>query len=347
MLRICQYKYAYYFLYSIFGSGKVLLMIQERGLFGLNMTILVTSVLVFGVIAGILGVILLYAGVTGEGAILLWLIISFLMIFLQWYFGPALIRFVTGAREVKPEEAPKLHAMLDRLSSEAGIPKPKLYVVNNRTPNAFAFGRTQGSSGIAVHTGLLEVLNEDEVEAVLAHEVGHIKHRDVLVMTVASSLPVMLYYAVLIFGGGNDRERGLGSIMLTFIGAIIAQLIGQLMVMWLSRRREYYADAFAAYATRKPELLMSALAKITYKAGPEPAASGLSSLYIADPSPPEKEKVAEIARALGTGNPALIESAIQNEVQKAGVFEMFMTHPLTAKRLAALWEIKKENEFAA
>lgn len=317
-------------------------MIQERGLFGLNMTILITSVLVFGVIAGILGLILLYSGVTGEGSIVLWLAVSFIMIFLQWYFGPALIRFVTGAREIKPEEAPKLHAMLDRLSNEAGIPKPKLYVVNNRTPNAFAFGRTQGSSAIAVHTGLLEVLNDGEVEAVLAHEVGHIKHRDVLVMTIASALPVMLYYAVLIFGGGNDRERGLGSIILTFIGAIIAQLIGQLMVMWLSRRREYYADAFAAYATRKPELLMSALAKITYKMDPTPAAAGLSSLYIADPAPPERESIAEIARALGAGNPALIEDAINAEISHSKAFELFMTHPLTAKRLAALWRLKKE-----
>jgi len=264
------------------------------------------------------------------------------MIFLQWYFGPAIIRLVTRAREVKPAEAPKLHAMLERLSSEAGIPKPKLYVVNDRNPNAFAFGRTQGSSGIAVHTGLLDALDEHEVEAVLAHEVGHIKHRDVMIMTVASALPIMLYYAVIIFGGRDDRDRGLNGIILTFVGAMLAQLLGQVMVMWLSRRREYYADAFAAYATRRPESLMSALAKITYRIQPTRDNAGLKSLYIADPAPPERQNVAEIAKAMGTGSPELIEGSIHNEISKSSVFELFMTHPLTAKRLNELWKLKKE-----
>lgn len=316
-------------------------MIKESGLFGLNIRILLTSALVLGVIAGLLGLILLYSGITGEGAIYVWLIISFAFIFIQWYIGPVLIKWVTGAREVAPAEAPKLHSMLDRLSREAGIPKPKLYVVQDNNPNAFAFGRTQGSSGIAVHTGLLNTLDESEVEAVLAHEVGHIKHRDVLVMTIASALPVILYYAVLVFGGRGDRERGIGGILLTFVGAIIAQFIGQLLVMWLSRSREYYADAFAAYATGRPEHLMSALAKITYKIKPSEENSGLKSLYIADPAAQEKANIMEIARAIAAGDPKLIESAIENEKKNASALELIMTHPLTSKRLEALWKIRK------
>jgi len=261
--------------------------------------------------------------------------LSFL--FIQWWFGPTLIIWSTGAREIGRGEAPKLHAMVERLASLAGIPRPKLLLVRDPTPNAFAFGRTQRSSYIAVHMGLIERLGEREVEAVLAHEMGHIKHRDVIVMTVASALPVILYYGFLLFGsslvGGRERERG--DYLAVWLGALLAQFIGSLLVMFLSREREYYADAFSAYTTKNPLALMSALAKITYL--PARKGSALNALYIAEPGGGSRELFSAIAH----GDERALAEAIEMEKGK-GALELFMSHPLTWKRIEALMKIRKE-----
>ncbi len=314
------------------------------GLASLETTAILTMGLVFGVVAAILGLILWYSGASGLSGLVLALAFSFVLLGLQWYFGPSLVKWMTHAREAKPGEYPEIQDMIYRLSKAAGIPTPKFYVVENPSPNAFAFGRTQRSSNIAVHTGLLSALNKDEIESVLAHEVGHIKHRDVIVMTVASALPVMLYYIVLVLGsGGRDRDRGAGSAMAVWFGAMAAQFLGSLLVLWLSRKREYYADAFSAYVTGKPVNLMSGLAKITYKVNPQamPQSNAIRAFYIADPSVAERQHIAEIARALDSKSEVQLEEAIAREKSRGGM-ELLMTHPLTAKRLDALLKIKKE-----
>lgn len=307
----------------------------------LNLRIALTSIIIFGAAAAIMGMFLYSSGISGANAVFIWLLFSLLMLGIQWYLGPVIIKSATGAKELSQENAPELHEIIARLSSIAQIPGPKLYIVNNPTPNAFAFGRTQGSSGIAVHSGLLTILNKGEIEGVLAHEIGHIKHRDVIVMTVASVIPVVLYYAVLLFGGRDDR-RG-GNPFVVWLGAFFAQFMGQLLVLWVSRSREYYADAFAAYATRKPENLMSGLARISYAAAHSKAGGHgmVSSFYFSNPSAGERSFTSEIVDAIGSGNEKEIASAIENE-KKRGGFELLMTHPLTYKRLDALLKIKKE-----
>jgi heat shock protein HtpX len=297
-------------------------------------------VLVFGLVAAVIGLLLNALGFSGSGSIFMWVLVSFAMIGVQWYFGPVIIKWATGAKELKREAAPELFEMVHRLTQKARLPMPKLYVVNNPSPNAFAFGRSQSDSGIAVHAGLLSALNKEEVEGVLAHEIGHINNRDVAVMTLASVLPVMLYYGFLIFGRDED---GRGSIM-TILGAFVAQFIGQLMVMWLSRQREYLADEFSARLTGNPQPLMSALAKITYGqaagAGKGNASSMVNALYIAEPSGSGMQ-FAEIARAIHSGNDVALAEAIAKEKKKGG-FEFLMTHPLTAKRLERLIKVKRQ-----
>jgi heat shock protein HtpX len=317
-------------------------MIPVRGLGKLKFIQMVTLSLVFGAIGGIMSLVLWYSGVSGAGGILFAIILSFAMVFIQWAIGPWLIRRITGIQEATPAQAPELHAMLDRLAKGAGIPKPKLYLSNDPSPNAFAFGRSQKSAGIAVHAGLLNVLNKEEVEGVLAHEVAHIKNRDVLVMTIASALPIMIYYIVIVMFSGNSRDRGIGGMIAVFLGAQVASFMGQLLVMWLSRQREYYADAYSAYATGKPAALMSGLAKISYSMpqNREKNAS-MSSFYISDPNPEEKKGMYEIAAAIAGGNERRLVEQIEAE-KKRGSMEFFMTHPLTAKRLDALLKIKKE-----
>ncbi|MBS3068075.1 M48 family metalloprotease [Candidatus Micrarchaeota archaeon] len=307
----------------------------------LNLRIMLTSILIFGTIAAIMGMVLYSSGISGTNAVFMWLLFSILMLGIQWYLGPSIIKWATGAKELSIEHAPEIHQMIEHFARIANIPKPKLYVVNNPTPNAFAFGRTQSDAGIAIHVGLLKILNKEEVEGVLAHEMGHIKHRDVVVMTVASVIPVILYYAVILFGGRDDR-RG-GNFFLVWIGAFIAQFLGQLLVMWVSRSREYYADVFAAHATRKPLHLMTALAKISYvSAHSKGNAEGMvKAFYFSNASASEASFASEIVNLISAGNEKDIASAIANEKKKGG-FELIMTHPLTYKRLDALLKIKKE-----
>jgi len=300
---------------------------------------MITTILVFGLVAAVIGLLINMAGFGGSNSIFVWMLASFVMIGIQWYFGPNIIKWSTGAKELKREQAPEIFEMVQRLTQKARLPMPKLYMVNNPTPNAFAFGRTQSDSNIAVHAGLLSALSKDEVEGVLAHEIGHINNRDVAVMTLASVLPVMLYYGFLIFGRDEDGRGSLG----TILGAFVAQFIGQLLVMALSRQREYFADEFSARLTGNPQHLMSALAKITYGQSAGAKASGssnmASALYIAEPSG-AKMQFAEIARAINSGNEAALSEAIETE-KKGGAIELLMTHPLTAKRLERLLKLKK------
>ncbi|HHQ45494.1 MAG TPA: hypothetical protein ENN13_05100, partial [Candidatus Altiarchaeales archaeon] len=158
-------------------------------------------------------------------------------------------------------------------------------------------------------------------------------------------LPIMLYYIIIVMGSNrrDGRRDGGANILLLIIGAQIASFMGRLLVMWLSRQREYYADAFSAYATSNPKNLMSGLAKISYgmplrRTDVNPA---LSAFYISDPSPSEKQAMVEIVNAISSGDENHLRDAIKKE-KMHGKLELFMTHPLTAKRLDSLNRIRKE-----
>jgi len=322
---------------------------KVKGLAKLETIAFLTMLLVFGFIVFIGAIVLWFMRVEGITGILIAILFSAVIVLIQWYLGPILIKAMTNMRELKESEHPEIFAIVKRLSQAAGIPMPKLYIVYNSEPNAFAFGRTQSNSNIAIHTGLLNVLNEREVEGVLAHEIGHIKHKDVAVMTVASMIPIMLYYIVIVLGSSrSDNDRGGAPFIVMWIGAMLAQFIGQLFVLYLSRKREYYADAFSAYITKNPIALMSGLAKITYGLGVHPQAAekdktdtALRCFYISDPNESDAKSIAQIARAIDAKNAAEIEKALENEKGMLGG-EFLRTHPFTAKRLLALWNIEKE-----
>ncbi len=301
-----------------------------------------TMALVFGVVAGILGLVLWFSGYSGSAGLVLALVFSVVLVAIQWWFSPAILKLIMRLEEAKPEGNEWLYSTVEKLTKEAGIPTmPKLYIVQNTTPNAFAFGRTQKSAGIAVHTGLLSLLDKSEVEAVLAHEVGHIKHRDMIVMTVASILPVMLYYIVIVLGarGNRDGEDRGGSSLPVFLGAMFARFLGTFLVMWLSRTREYYADEFSAHITKKPQSLMSALSKISYGINASPMEGGaVRAFYIADP---------ERGNSNIPGSMSLSEIEAAVEADKAhGFMEIFMTHPLTSKRLLNLKKLETIGDGA-
>jgi len=257
-------------------------------------------------------------GITGSALMYgVFLFIGF-MVFIQWLIGPTIVRMTTGAKECTDQ---RILAMVYAIADKARIPRPRVYMVNNPTPNAFAFGRTQASSNIALHTGLLERLSQEEVNSVIAHEIGHIAHRDMIVMTLASALPAILYYIIyfgVIAASSRNRDGGV-NYMGAWIGGMVAQFLATLLVLYLSRVREYYADSYSSNITKKPNDLASALAKISYNLTqtrtPSPAA--MRSFYIAD----------EVSSKY---------SAQMEKEKGSGFMEIFMTHPLTYKRIKAL-----------
>jgi len=297
-----------------------------RGLFKLKFIATFTLVLLFGVIAGIFALILWYFGATGFVGISLVLAFSVIMILLQWYLSPLIIKSVYRMREISREEYPWVHEIVEDICKKEGMKKPKIYLVDDPTPNAFAFGRSRGSANVAIHRGLLELLDKEEVKAVIAHELGHIRNRDMIVMCIASILPILLYYLAIIFTP-RDREEGASIGLLIFFLAMIARFVGHLIVLWLSRTREYFADSYSAYITGSPRSLASALVKISYnipRFRKNRAHSMLRAFYIADPFSSES-----------------VRGAMERE-KKLGALEWFMTHPLTYKRIENLRKIEEE-----
>jgi heat shock protein HtpX len=193
------------------------------------------------------------------------------LVWFQWYKSDTVAMKAMGAREVSPEQAPELHGMIDRLCALADMPKPRVGVADTDLPNAFATGRSPQRSVVVVTTGILKRLDTEELEGVLAHELSHVAHRDVLVMTVASSAGILAgmltrgaqYGAI--FGGGrrDNNNNGLPVWLVVLVVSLITYAVSFLLLKVLSRYRELSADRSGAFLTMKPEALASALQKIT------------------------------------------------------------------------------------
>jgi heat shock protein HtpX len=210
-----------------------------------------------------------------------WVVLLTAPVLLVLVVGFALFQFAASdkmilasmrAKVVTPEEAPKLHQMVDRLSADAGIPKPKVAIADMAVPNAFATGRSQKHAAVAVTSGLIAMLSDDELEGVLAHEISHIRTKDVVVMTyasfflvVAAMLSTWLMFSA-IFGGmsrGGRNGNAHSAIMIALIVTLIVRFVGGVLVSALSRYREFSADRGAALLTHKPMALASALERIS------------------------------------------------------------------------------------
>ena len=246
------------------------------------------------------------------------------LVLVQFFLSDKLVLTSMRAKVVTPEEAPELHAMIDRLAMTAGIPKPKVAVADMSVPNAFATGRSQKHAAVAVTTGLLGVLNERELEGVLAHEISHIASRDVQVMTYASFLSVVastlmsLFFWSALFGGGFGRSRSgsAGSyIMIAYIVTILVWVISQVLIAALSRYREYAADRGAAILTNRPRELANALQRIS---------GSITGL-------PQND-----LRRAETLNAFFIMPAIGD-----GFASLFSTHPPMVRRIERLLEMER------
>ena len=211
--------------------------------------------------------------------------------FYQWWSSDTMAMRAMRAREVSPQEAPELHGMVDRLCALADMPKPRVGVADMALPNAFATGRSPDRSVVCVTTGILQVLDAEELEAVLAHELSHVAHRDVLVMTIASSAGILagMLTRGAQFGGLSRGRSSNGGALPAFLAALVVSLVvyaaSFVLLRLLSRYRELSADRSGAYLTMKPHALASALTKIAGGAGAIPqrdlrANSAVNSLFI-------------------------------------------------------------------
>jgi heat shock protein HtpX len=256
------------------------------------------------------------------------LVIVIGLAFFQYYTSDKLALAASGAKIVTPEEAPELHAVVERLCAMADLPKPRVAIVESDVPNAFATGRNPKHAAIAATSGLMRRLEPQEIEAVLAHELSHVANRDVLIMTVASFFAMLAalltrfgLYAGMFggFGGGNrnNNQNQVPIWLIVFAVSVITYAISFVLIRTISRYREYAADRGSALITGAPENLMSALQKI---------ASGITTI-------PDRD-----LREVAGMNAFFIVPT--NWRQQVG--ELFMDHPPMEKRLAALAQIARE-----
>jgi heat shock protein HtpX len=279
------------------------------------------TILLLGALSAVL---IAVGGALGRGPMLLMAVVAVAMNIGMYFFSDRMVLRMHRARELGPNEAPRLWAMTDDLARRAGIPTPRLYVIEDPHANAFATGRNPEKGVVAVTTGLMELLDDRQVRGVIAHEIAHIRNRDILVATVAAAIAAIVSYAgqaVMfsgLFGGRSSEDGGNGGGGL--LVALVAPLAATLIQLGISRQREYLADATAAGLTGEPEALASALATLQRRAGliPGHATSATASLFIVSPfagarglvhlfstHPPMEERIARLqamtGRALGRG----------------------------------------------
>lgn len=280
-----------------------------------------TALLVSGAVAflGLVGYAIGRLTGSGPAGLVLALLVAIAMSLGSYYAGDRIVLASVGARAVSPEEEPRLHNVVEGLAIAAGIPKPRVYVVPERAPNAFATGRDPEHASIAVTRGLLEQMNRVELEGVIAHEMAHVLDRDILVGTVVATL---VGAAVLLseffmrswwwggFGRRRGEERGGGPVELVLFALgllmlILAPIVGQIIRLAVSRNREFLADAQGALLTRYPPGLASALRKIAAASGvPMRSANNATAhLWLAQPSRVEGERMGLLERLFSTHPP--------------------------------------------
>jgi heat shock protein HtpX len=273
------------------------------------------TLFLLGALYVVLVVVLLAAG---AGAIFVAIIAGALLL-AQFFVSDKLALHAMGAREVTPEEAPELHAMIERLCVQADLPKPRVAVADTDMPNAFAIGRSPRKATVCATTGIMRILAPAELEGVLAHELTHVQNRDVLVMTIASFFATVAAYIVqfgFFFGGGEGDDDG-DSFVILLLVSLAVYAISFFLIQALSRYREYAADRGSGIITGRPSALASALLKISGTMDRIPqkdlrATSELSAFYIFPPG------------------------------AKAAVGNLFSTHPPMEKRIAALQRLESQ-----
>lgn len=283
---------------------------------GLKTTFLLTGLTLLLILAGSL--------IGGQNGAVIAFVLAAAMNFFSYFFSDKIALSMNGAQQVSREQLPRVYSLVESLTGRAGMPMPKIYVIHSMSPNAFATGRNPSHAAVAVTEGILEVLSDEELAGVLAHELGHVRNRDILTSSIAATLAgaiAMLARTAFWFGifggGGNRRDReggGVGAILMMLLAPIAAMMIQ----LWVSRTREYAADASAAELTGNPYALASALEKISGISRQVPliASSSSAHMFIVQPlisgqslaslfstHPPIPQRIERLIGRPSAGNP--------------------------------------------
>jgi heat shock protein HtpX len=268
-------------------------------------------------LAALTSLVVLIGGVVGgQQGMLIAFVLAIAMNFGSYWFSDKIVLSMYGAQPIEESQAPDLYRIVRRLTTKAGIPLPRLYVIPGDTPNAFATGRSPQHAAVAVTEGIMRVLDDDELEGVIAHELSHVRNRDTLTMTVAATLAGVITYLAhmaqwaAMFGGGrrDDEEGSGGGVIGAVMMAILAPIAAMLIQMAISRAREFQADASGAQLVGRPWGLAKALEKL--------------------------EMASKIAPMEAT--PATAHLFIVNPLRGEGLLALFSTHPPIQERIARL-----------
>jgi heat shock protein HtpX len=284
---------------------------------GLRLRMVVTMFLLFALFLVFAGAITLYLGGGATTMVVLFGLFSLG----QWFFSDRLTLWSMGATVVDENEYPQLHATVERLSQQADLPKPKVAVSDSGVPNAFATGRSRKNAAVCVTEGLLRTLDQDELEGVLAHELAHVKNRDMTVMTLAGLLSTLAFIVLRwgwLFGGGGRNRQGGGHVFVAIAISLVVWIVSFLLIRALSRYREYAADRGAAIITGRPSALASALRKISGNV---------------DNVPDEDLR-----------DQAEMNAFFIIPIRAGTIGKLFSTHPPTEKRIDRLRDLEREME---
>jgi len=307
--------------------------------------------LLLAVLFGILyGVITGIGTWMGAGSAVIYIGLAFIFLGFQYLISPWLVGRSMKIKWVSEKEAPELHRMVAELAEQAHLPKPRVGVSQLSLPNAFAFGRTRRDGRVCVTQGILKLLNPEELRAVLGHEMAHVKHRDMMVLTLISVIPLIMYWiAISVMWGGVGRRQGGGSYAVFIgIGAFLLYFITNLLVLYGSRIREYYADLGSVQLGNRPHHLATALYKLVYGNARQrnseemKRVEGVKAFFVNDPSRSWREirELSQIDRDMsGTIDYDELMELRQKEVRlrtSDKLMEVFTTHPNMLKRIKHL-----------
>lgn len=317
-----------------------------KGQWKLRLRMFLTSIIMFTIVY----VLVMAAGMYLRiGFWQFYFISSLIIVFIQYWFGPNIVQRSMNVRPLSEAEAPHIHHMLQELADEAGIEKPQLGLSEINIPNAFAYGRSKRSGHIAITRPILGLLDRDELKAVLGHEMGHIKHNDMIVTTTVSVIPMICYYIALSFLFSGDGDNGAGYII--GILGYLFYLIGQLLVLFISRTREYYADAASVEFGNRPAALVSALYKLSYgvaNSSKETIADvDVNRAFFINDVNNAKNDINDFRQIDFDGNGKITDDELRRLAnsdvkisKKNGLMEIFSTHPDSLKRVKRLAEME-------
>jgi len=254
----------------------------------------------------------------GENGMFIAFGVAVLMNFFSYFFSDKIVLRMYHARRIDQHEAPQFYGIVEKLARKARLPMPKVYIIPTDTPNAFATGRSPSHAAVAATEGILRILNAEELEGVMAHELAHVKHRDILTCTIAATLggAISMLARMFMFGGDRDRNRSGGAAIIGVVVMFLAPIAAMLIQMAISRSREYAADAAGARICGKPLALASALNRLETGAQRVP---------------------------MEMGDPATSSLFIVNPFRAGFISKLFSTHPPMEERIRRLREMRGER----